>query len=1256
MVRDPPGASNHLSGPPEQLPSSEVVLKPFQCDGIGWIVAHLKSTTTTTTTHGGVILADEMGLGKTIQSIGAAFSPELLHPVTDAGRALLIVAPLSVLSSWKREIERVMTRTEVGGGGPTRRCPLRIAVYSGSVEDRDEIIARVEASVSVGPTHRPSSHGSTPLLQTAYDVFITTPDYLLRDAFFLSRLAYRMLVFDEAHRLKNFHTKLFRLLIREYVPRIPKRLLLTGTPLSNTPVELWSLILLCNFETLGMFHESFSTQLMEEMEAKKRSGGAAKAETTAAFDVLLKLRSRFVLRRLKEDVLVLPPLREVVLASPLSPLQRKLYGAILVKDMTMVLGNHATQKGKNAAPPTALLNVVMQLRKCCNHPYMFPGVEKEPFVIGEHIVNHSGKMVILDRLLHQELLPHGHRVLLFSQFSYMLDILQDYCTFRKISHVRLDGSVRGEDRNEAVDTFQSSSHCNVFLLSTRAGGVGLTLTAADTVIFYDSDWNPQMDLQAQQRAHRIGQTKPVTVYRLSVSGTVESLMLNAAARKRTMASSFLRNAGGPEMSHGTAEDEPTDDDGTSRVDWKAALLWTAAAFPEIGSGHEGGGGGLTMSKDSALTRDELTPLRPSSSEVEPSADSDNAWESFLRSLDLLAMLRADDGISTTTTTAELNVGSVFVTESAASQRAAFELTLKRGAEVLKDLASKQAFEARKAREQAAALEDAGGRKRRTNWEDIDDEDALRRSATTLTTRKKTTELERWRRLEKLWKKASYHSGALPLGLELFTASPPSVTASIDAPLLETPSLTTTTDIVRSLDDDPTAPPSPTMASHSVFGLSLLRAAEAELTKEQGTSTSIREESLRFCTVMASPPPPPSPPPPSSPDPKGEDAAAAKRDGEEEEMEEEDDERAADFNGEALEHVRGNVFAPQALPLTSSRNHKRNNKDLPPTSTTTSAAAKGGGELQLIVIPVNNSGTWSSGGLFGAMAAFAPSVAHRYYHAQDLRLGDAHVFFSPSVSAWSRQMVLIVVQRASTMTGDSGGGLDPKSLTLAFRRIARYSSVVQQRTGLNVTVHFPHVPTLTTGAAYALDKIVAAHLLVPPPSEEEEEQLPAVAESELGTSWATPHQASRTAPVVQRCCIYHYSRRGGGGMDRGRRPPTTKRGREDSSPSSLPRPSPPLVARTTPAVYASSTPVAISSHSFCFLPPFGPSSAALQRSITLQGGVLCSVDDAVFALMVEKKNSWNGGPLIIVGQSEEGLAKWRPHGATVMTEGELAKIL
>ena len=174
----------------------------------------------------------------------------------------------------------------------------------------------------------------------------------------------------------------------------------------------------------------------------------------------------------------------------------------------------------------------MNLRKCCNHPYLFDGAEPKfdgIFEVGEHLVENSGKMVVLDKLL-AKLKQDGEKVLLFTQMTNMMDIIQDYLHYRNYSYQRLDGSVRAEERYMSIKNF-TEEDTFVFLLSTRAGGVGLNLTAASTVIFFDSDWNPQLDLQAQARAHRIGQTKEVRVFRLLSSFTVEELMFKRAIKK-----------------------------------------------------------------------------------------------------------------------------------------------------------------------------------------------------------------------------------------------------------------------------------------------------------------------------------------------------------------------------------------------------------------------------------------------------------------------------------------------------------------------------------------------------------------------------------------------------------------------------------------------------------------------------------------------------------------------------------------------------
>nr|XP_021528366.1 chromodomain-helicase-DNA-binding protein 1-like isoform X3 [Aotus nancymaae]XP_021528367.1 chromodomain-helicase-DNA-binding protein 1-like isoform X3 [Aotus nancymaae] len=205
----------------------------------------------------------------------------------------------------------------------------------------------------------------------------------------------------------------------------------------------------------------------------------------------------------------------------MSALQKKYYKAVLMKDLD-AFENETAKKIK-------LQNILSQLRKCVDHPYLFDGVEPEPFEVGDHLIEASGKLHLLDKLL-AFLYSRGHRVLLFSQMTQMLDILQDYMDYRGYSYERVDGSVRGEERHLAIKNF-GQQPIFVFLLSTRAGGVGMNLTAADTVIFVDSDFNPQNDLQAAARAHRIGQNKSVKVIRLIGRDTVEEIVYRKAASK-----------------------------------------------------------------------------------------------------------------------------------------------------------------------------------------------------------------------------------------------------------------------------------------------------------------------------------------------------------------------------------------------------------------------------------------------------------------------------------------------------------------------------------------------------------------------------------------------------------------------------------------------------------------------------------------------------------------------------------------------------
>merc|ERR1719379_2815811 len=239
---------------------------------------------------------------------------------------------------------------------------------------------------------------------------------------------------------------------------------------------------------------------------------------------LHRLLRPFLLRRLKVEVeKSLPPKKETILKIGMSEMQLKWYKNLMQKDIDAING---------AGERSRLLNIVMQLRKCCNHPYLFQGAEPgPPFTTDMHLIENSGKMVLLDKLL-PKLQARDSRVLIFSQMTRLLDILEDYCLFRGYKYCRIDGSTDGVVRQEAIDAYNcEGSEKFVFLLSTRAGGLGISLATADTVILYDSDWNPQADLQAQDRAHRIGQKKPVSVYRLVTENSIEEKIVERAQTK-----------------------------------------------------------------------------------------------------------------------------------------------------------------------------------------------------------------------------------------------------------------------------------------------------------------------------------------------------------------------------------------------------------------------------------------------------------------------------------------------------------------------------------------------------------------------------------------------------------------------------------------------------------------------------------------------------------------------------------------------------
>nr|XP_034904582.1 probable helicase CHR10 isoform X2 [Populus alba] len=470
-------------------------LKPHQLEGISWLIQRY---------HLGVnvILGDEMGLGKTLQAI--SFLSYLKVHQKSSG-PYLVLCPLSVTDGWVSEIDKFTPK-------------LKVLRYVGEKEHRRSLRKTIHEHVKESPS-------SSDVSLLPFDVLLTTYDIALVDKEFLSQIPWHYAIVDEAQRLKNPKSFL-----------MPRRLLMTGTPIQNNLTELWALMHFCMPSVFGTLDQFLSTF----RETADASSDHDATKVKRQFKTLKSILKSFMLRRTKSTLikcgnLVLPSLTEITVMAPLVSLQKKVYASILRKELPKLLA-----LSSSASNHQSLQNMVIQLRKACSHPYLFPGIEPEPYKEGEHLVKASGKLTILDQLL-EKLHDSGHRVLLFAQMTHTLDILQDFLELRKYSYERLDGSVRAEERFAAIRSFSGQSGRSgsesdqnssfVFMISTRAGGVGLNLVAADTVIFYEQDWNPQVDKQALQRAHRIGQMNHVLSINLVTRHTVEEVIMQRAKRK-----------------------------------------------------------------------------------------------------------------------------------------------------------------------------------------------------------------------------------------------------------------------------------------------------------------------------------------------------------------------------------------------------------------------------------------------------------------------------------------------------------------------------------------------------------------------------------------------------------------------------------------------------------------------------------------------------------------------------------------------------
>lgn len=464
-------------------------LKEYQVKGLQWMISLYNNNL-----NG--ILADEMGLGKTIQTI--SLITYLIEQKQQSGPYLVIV-PLSTLTNWNLEFEK---------WAPS----VSRVVYKGPPNTRKLQQEKIR--------------------QGRFQVLLTTYEYIIKDRPILSKIKWFHMIIDEGHRMKNTQSKLSATIQQYYNTRF--RLILTGTPLQNNLSELWAMLnfVLPNiFKSVKTFDEWFNTPFAN-------TGGQDKMELTEEEQILVirrlhKVLRPFLLRRLKKDVEKdLPDKTEKVIKCKFSALQSKLYKQMVTHNKLVVSDGKGGKTGARG-----LSNMIMQLRKLCNHPFVFDVVENvmNPLNISNDLLwRTAGKFELLDRVL-PKYKATGHRVLMFFQMTAIMDIMEDYLRYRSYKYLRLDGTTKSDERSDLLRDFNApGSDYFLFLLSTRAGGLGLNLQTADTVIIYDSDWNPHQDLQAQDRAHRIGQKNEVRILRLISSNSVEEKILERARFKLDM--------------------------------------------------------------------------------------------------------------------------------------------------------------------------------------------------------------------------------------------------------------------------------------------------------------------------------------------------------------------------------------------------------------------------------------------------------------------------------------------------------------------------------------------------------------------------------------------------------------------------------------------------------------------------------------------------------------------------------------------------
>jgi len=480
-VRNQPFAKLEKEKQPDNLAGGE--LMKYQIEGLNWLYYQWYC-------QNNGILADEMGLGKTIQVIAFMATMVQEHNCFP----FLIVVPNSTAANWRREIKQWVPS-------------LRVVAYFGSAQARD--MAHKFEMYPEG-TKELRCH----IVVTSYEA--AADDSCKR---MFRSVSWAGLIVDEGQRLKNDKSQLYTALSSV---RAPFRLLMTGTPLQNNARELFNL--------LHFLDDKIDAAQLEEKYAEMTSENVKELHD--------QIRP-FILRRTKAQVLTfLPPLGQVILPISMSHLQKQLYKSILSKRPELLKALFTSDKSLKQQERANLSNILMQLRKCLCHPFVYSREIEERTEVAavshRNLVEASAKLSLLEHLL-PKLKERGHRVLIFSQFLDMLSIIEDFLDGMQMAYQRLDGQMGSLEKQKRIDQFNApDSPLFAFLLSTRAGGVGINLATADTVIILDPDWNPHQDLQAIARAHRIGQKKKVLCFQLMTRASVEEKIIQMGRKKMAL--------------------------------------------------------------------------------------------------------------------------------------------------------------------------------------------------------------------------------------------------------------------------------------------------------------------------------------------------------------------------------------------------------------------------------------------------------------------------------------------------------------------------------------------------------------------------------------------------------------------------------------------------------------------------------------------------------------------------------------------------